>query len=527
MLFTDVFLTTIKPLDKIVRAEDVQSSLYYIHADSEQDEELRQEEEAKLEIHEDGLLHERTEEQFGTPAVRRKPLPQQLYSASGIRLEPPPKTLSHYQPLPLGARDITRLGRKPVSSEQRAAHRSLDATPALPPRKVLGPRPMQERLHSSDSAPLGSVPQRQNIDIRRWSEQRSLEVVRSSQSPYKEKLRELERTYSANFAPLNPITDSRLDPSPSTTLPCTAGSTTGESPCLTLIRRYDENQSNVGRMTSDAESTGLGVGVLLNILSPGYSKYDKQALQGSQERQATNNANTSSEDATFRCILQNKNGTQRPLREIRPGSYQSSLPHHAMRRSQDLQRQGQYRSDDLLRPEMTDEKSNGAEPTDLTHHVFATPWNGTCEFTTGIAGRSLKCKHTLLGDGRAGSSASIVSELRFNLPSSQALRSSRKNSQPGTPSESKRLSFFSKHHLHHSSTFSEVPNGPRSSVSVPEDLDEDRLDLSLGQEHAGGGFGGKQAKLGKLIIEPDGLQMLDLLVAANMVMWWKVYDRFT
>jgi len=53
----------------------------------------------------------------------------------------------------------------------------------------------------------------------------------------------------------------------------------------------------------------------------------------------------------------------------------------------------------------------------------------------------------------------------------------------------------------------------------------DRLDLSLGQELAGGGFGGKQAKLGKLIIEEEGLKMLDLLVAANMALWWRAYER--
>ena len=54
-----------------------------------------------------------------------------------------------------------------------------------------------------------------------------------------------------------------------------------------------------------------------------------------------------------------------------------------------------------------------------------------------------------------------------------------------------------------------------------------RLDLSLGQEKAGGGNGGKRAKLGKLIVEDEGLKMLDLIVAANMGMWWKAYDRQT
>ncbi len=51
------------------------------------------------------------------------------------------------------------------------------------------------------------------------------------------------------------------------------------------------------------------------------------------------------------------------------------------------------------------------------------------------------------------------------------------------------------------------------------------LDLSLGQERAGGGFGGKQAKLGKLIIQNEGLKMLDLLVAANIGLWWKAYEK--
>jgi len=53
----------------------------------------------------------------------------------------------------------------------------------------------------------------------------------------------------------------------------------------------------------------------------------------------------------------------------------------------------------------------------------------------------------------------------------------------------------------------------------------DRLDLSLGQEFAGGGFGGKQAKLGKIILEDEGLKMLDLLVATNIGLWWRAYEK--
>jgi hypothetical protein len=108
-----------------------------------------------------------------------------------------------------------------------------------------------------------------------------------------------------------------------------------------------------------------------------------------------------------------------------------------------------------------------------------------------------------------------VSELRFNLPGS---------SKPTTPrgeESSKRSSFF--HRGRHSRN--------NSSLSVNRDeMDEtrsslDRLDLSLGQELAGGGFGGKQAKLGKIILEDEGLKMMDLLVAANLALWWRAYEK--
>jgi hypothetical protein len=89
-----------------------------------------------------------------------------------------------------------------------------------------------------------------------------------------------------------------------------------------------------------------------------------------------------------------------------------------------------------------------------------------------------------------------VSELRFNLPSSSK-----------SEDTSKRSSIFHR------------PKHSRNHSGVSE------MDLSLGQEFAGGGFGGKQAKLGKLIIEDEGLKMLDLLVAANMALWWRAYER--
>jgi len=58
-----------------------------------------------------------------------------------------------------------------------------------------------------------------------------------------------------------------------------------------------------------------------------------------------------------------------------------------------------------------------------------------------------------------------------------------------------------------------------------EEIDDDpHLDLSIGQEKAGGGNRGKRAKLGKLVIHHEGFKMLDLVVAANIGVWWSVWE---
>ena len=62
-----------------------------------------------------------------------------------------------------------------------------------------------------------------------------------------------------------------------------------------------------------------------------------------------------------------------------------------------------------------------------------------------------------------------------------------------------------------------------TSPTIPLPPSPGRLDLTLGQEALGGGFRGQQAKLGKLLIFPDGYRMLDLVVATNMVMFWRAW----
>lgn len=71
------------------------------------------------------------------------------------------------------------------------------------------------------------------------------------------------------------------------------------------------------------------------------------------------------------------------------------------------------------------------------------------------------------------------------------------------------------------------PLPPRHQVPLApqhiQALENAKLDLSLGREKLGGGLDGEQAKLGKLIIEPEGLKMLDLIVAANLLAFRRAF----
>ncbi|KAJ4417908.1 hypothetical protein N0V85_001649 [Neurospora sp. IMI 360204] len=175
-------------------------------------------------------------------------------------------------------------------------------------------------------------------------------------------------------------------------------------------------------------------------------------------------------------------------------------------------------------------------------YVFLSPWLGRCEFRTGSTGRSLKCRHILdehtggitqidpaklaqsvrdaptIGQSRGDSLSSAitgakpVSELRFNLPSEP--RSPGAGGENSTQTGSKR---------HRFTKFLGIE--PPSSEDEYFD-DEDIMDsLALGREDAGGGSRGKRAKLGKLIIHDEGLKMLDLVVAANMGVWWNTWEK--
>lgn len=169
-------------------------------------------------------------------------------------------------------------------------------------------------------------------------------------------------------------------------------------------------------------------------------------------------------------------------------------------------------------------------------YTFRSPWGGKCEFVTGVSGRALKvsffwpdvglslshnqqCRHR---NEAAEGQVSDISELRFNLPATGA-----SGGTIGAPEQPpKRSSRLMRPHLRSYSSFDFPYQGEETFEGLTNYFDErGNINLSLGRERAGGGFQGKQAKLGKLIIEEMGLKMLDLTVATNMALWWRAYDR--
>lgn len=155
-------------------------------------------------------------------------------------------------------------------------------------------------------------------------------------------------------------------------------------------------------------------------------------------------------------------------------------------------------------------------------YTFQSPWDGKCEFRTGVGGRSVQCRHTLHGGGPAAYNplvaeqglsmakrgAVTVSELRFSLPTSEVL---------GEQAKSAKVQWRG--------NFNKLLRPGHEHDDYDDDDAVSPFEVNVGTERAGGGVSGRKAKLGKLIVYADGLKMLDLVVAANMGVWWGAWER--
>ncbi|TAQ84715.1 hypothetical protein B7494_g6950 [Chlorociboria aeruginascens] len=544
----DIILTTLKPRLKNVTAEDVGHSLYYLHLETEDDALILAEEE---DIKPDVTVHHKP------IAVARKPLAESSKTSLDISSQ------------------------NKDSESEVAIPRDLHAKPdPLPPpnaakppiqRKPLGPRPLI-------SAP---IPTRESSIIRKPLPGEENQPSASKQPPQ-------------DINPISKISGNSMhDPEPNiSNINSILDEDESSTFSINIIRRDPSSggQWNIGNVTGKLVADKLRVkdykitsnnkrryfDISIHLTTPGYGYFrNSEATYNSasntrpgQVQHKVHPVGRDNASGNLELPITSERGFNRQLQmeglsfwdkqHLRGLSDQSISNIRSRTRSD---------SDGYMRgtPEVAGaDDSKGSSSLGGKGYVFESPWGGRCKFSTGLGGRSLKCKHTPPGPISADGSGSLIpsqvsanlSELRFNLPTS-FLFNSLQSAVNGKGVEMDRLS-IPKYGTSWKSIESLPPLPPRPhpspcvdderpplpprpvdtsdeeqspvSPTMPRQLpirpsyEEDRLDLSLGQEKAGGGNRGKRAKLGKLIIHDEGFKMLDLIVAANVGVWWSVWE---
>ena len=451
----------------------------------------------------------------------------------------------HRKPVPSAlAKDRSENGTSQEQAEDRPAEGttnrgSVSALEEQPPvlplgsqaiaRKPIGPRPQVAKLATPDLQQAGRKPVGGNPAKDSWSPRATLP--------------ESSRTSPDEAQP------PALPPRPT---PSMLPRDDEDDIHVTIIRRDPASgaQWNIGnlirrRKRFDGTSDSVGV----EIVTPGYRKFARsfniQDFDSSQMERFIDSvrdpASMASTDATspqtFSVPSPSKISPMTFSREI-------ILPRHTSSRG----RQIAHRHHRSNSSDTSLHLASPASPTSPTLQqqpfTFLSPWQGTCTFSTGMDGRSLKCRHRLPVTNPDVDTSVLAAELRFNLPWATALRS--KDINRGTAA----ISSFgeeAKHgfkkgiarirHEFNPSHQGQIPNNHRPQENRVDlkpdptfDSDSDSgetsppFDLALGREHAGGGIKGKSAKLGKLVLRDEGLKMADLVVAASIGVWWAVRD---
>jgi hypothetical protein len=489
----DVVLTPLKPPTKAsISLDAIQSSLYYLHVESPDDEVVRQ----SLEV-------ERKESQEDQPPlqpIQRKPLPPTSFANYPPSRRPPtpPKRYPHYQPP--GTSGDTQHDRFAA----RGGHIRLTTAGKGRLNRPLGARPMPngqnyfDRTHDHSGSSIPNPPRLQ-IPDEDPKQQFSSEPVS-------------ERTSSIDSIP------PRLSPEGFTR--------------VTVIRRDPTSgaQWNVGSIRVGARRHNMAPlqPVEISLTTPGYSRFAQTPDSAS------------------------------PVKRTPAETFLSPTDEHAFRRYVGFRSLGDERRTTLqdLRSNTNEFSDNARNATSTKKarqiYCFTSPWQGTCIFSSGVDGRSLRLRHSLPPSGNTPiDEGAHIAELRLNLPWS-VLRGRDHNRQAIPEPEqlpisqliakSKKDQFRrSMQHFRQDSKqlWRELRDGksgdlvssetvydrmPPARESVEQSDDGSRLSLRLGREKAGGGFKGDSAKLGKLILEDEGLKMGDLTVACCMGVWWQYFQ---
>ncbi|KAI5920388.1 hypothetical protein F4810DRAFT_683128 [Camillea tinctor] len=506
----DIILSTLKPQVKNVTAEDVASSLYYVHLDALEDDTLLPPDQSRH------SSSPRSSDDSPRSTIPRKPLPSSSNPAlvsAGNSAAP-----AVQKPTPVQSA-ITTLTRS-------SSVRSIRRKPVAP--KLTTPNHMERNL--------SSIPQADE------------DAANDDQQPPPLPPRHKDHGHGASSEESSWLSRRR---------PFTPFS-------LTLIRRdpTSGNQWNVGKIASyqlenpeliDDKHHQPSPSINIQIETSGYNKFRGMPTRQSLDmmRPSLDIRPGSSSSASRLHVPEVQ--TQAPVSGLFERqvvmSYSPSLVANLREKFHRKASVGDDRSTSPSRRTFHDRSisqtsigSFGGEydsthPAVLTHpapglkprgYVFTSPWDGRCEFVTGHAGRSLKCRHILpdyvggvfnpLVDGPEKEHSDDkakkqpISELRFNLPSGELFSEKKITDDGGARARDQLHDQFNK------------MLARAHGIEDSDDGDFD-LEMSLGREKAGGGNRGKRAKMGKLIIYDEGLKMLDLAVAANVGIWWITWER--
>ena len=520
----DVFLTPIKPRDRVVTASDVQSSLYYLHCNREPERSAKAEFEVEPMDCSGGTQHRRDDvvapAGAGAPQLFSGSAPQLPFrKAALIGMTTRPLSPPHFTPsiAYVDENEKPKLPPRAINMRQNTIKRK-PLLPARPPE-----RPTELDLPVLPPRPLPPTPPQEDDCI-------------SSPLSGADRTRPQEQTPNHSQGTLTLI---RRNP------------TTNEQWNVATI--HDPPMEEISSLslrlpTADRRTKRAGVPLYVTVLNAGYDIFDatdeaaERTSEGSLEslrepslstQSSANSGSALRAASTFqrRIYLPGSKYAEHEYSNLGHTQHQpidsaSSMSGESLSLRQSLAiPSAQLRSNHRNSWSSLQRTTNPSPLLRMKRtkgYTFLSPWNGTCEFTTGgPTGTNLKCRHHLLRPGVSEENSNEdVSELRFNLPSTNKTVSTPRPQSTTSLPIFPRDSQLSSANLGHN----RYPSSP-----VPELLfafdDDGNIDLTLGREKAGGGFGGRQAKLGKLIVWPAGLAMLDLLVAANLGLWWRGWDK--
>ncbi|KAK4164751.1 hypothetical protein QBC43DRAFT_288656 [Cladorrhinum sp. PSN259] len=573
----DIILSTLRPHRKNVTSEDIANSLYYIHLDDPEDgPPPRLPPRPRV----DAITSSRSSSESARGAIIRKPLPASAKVLTTCASPPPaplwvppkPPQYEPYRPDTQNSVPVVVEEPTPVEDVADGGHQSnpmfgkrqSGSPPPAPPHTVpLSPsatRPMSEYMTSDlqtqgrPSTPTHLASQSQPSQITSPSSHMHSYQVHSPSKTGR-------RPASVTFA----LTVIRRDPS--------SGSQVNVGKIISFATNIPTPEQADPTLDPDNMGAGFGAQKLnIRIETSGYAKYRGMPSRASADAQSQAFAQMVQTGAKDRAVsIGNlpagpvEEGFNRQVVMAYAGGWKAGIKKALHRRERantnNGSPEGPQSPEDISSPKPlhtrqgststvgSNHSASGEEGGIITHpgpglrpkgYLFLSPWEGRCEFRTSTNGRSLKLRHVLdsttkfqfdpkevaqnlqnaqaMGRSRGDELQSAllgnkpVSELRFNLPSQSDFFGARKNDAE-RDNRTSRLSKQFANLLY------------REPKSSDDEWSDDEGDMDLGKEHAGGGHSGKKVKLGKLIIHDEGLKMLDLVVAANVGVWWTTWAR--